>query len=116
MYKLLMAILIILVAFFQNPIISLSLGLLLGIIFKDNFKEFISNVGSIPLQVGIVLLGFSISFNKFSDLFMNYFPIISIFVVMTFLLGLFLGKLLKLDKRFVYLISSATAIAELQLP
>ena len=110
MYKLLIAILIILVAFFQNPIISLSLGLLLGIIFKDNFKEFISNVGSLPLQVGIVLLGFSISFNKFSDLFMNYFPIISIFVVMTFLLGLFLGKLFKLDMKFVYLISSATAI------
>tara|TARA_B100001027_G_scaffold186961_1_gene139598 strand:- start:1822 stop:2730 length:909 start_codon:yes stop_codon:yes gene_type:complete len=110
MYKLLIAILIILVAFFQNPIISLGLGLLLGIILKDNFKEFISNIGSIPLQVGIVLLGFSISFNKFSDLFMNYFPIISIFVVMTFLLGLFLGKLLNLDKEFVYLISSATAI------
>ena len=110
MHKLLIAILLISVAFFQNPIISLVLGFLLGIVLKDNIKEFISKIGSIPLQAGIVLLGFSISFNKFSDLFVNYFPIISIFVLMTFLLGLFLGKLLNLDKKFVYLISSATAI------
>ena len=110
MYKLLIAILIISVAFFQNPIFSLGLGFIFGIILKDNSKEFFSNIGSIPLQAGIVLVGFSISFNDFSDLFVNYFPIISIYVVMIFLLGLFLGKLLSLDKKFVYLISSATAI------
>ena len=110
MYKLLIAILIILVAFFQNPIFSLGLGFVFGIVLKDNLKEFISKIGSLPLQAGIVLVGFSISFNEFSNLFVNYFPIISIFVVMTFLLGLFLGKLLSLDKRFVYLISAATAI------
>ena len=110
MYKLLIAILIISVAFFQNPIFSLGLGFIFGIILKDNLKEFFSNIGSIPLQAGIVLVGFSISFNDFSDLFVNYFPIISIYVVMIFLLGLFLGKLLSLDKKFVYLISSATAI------
>jgi len=110
MYKLLIAILIISVAFFQNPIVSLVLGFVFGTILKDNLNEFISNIGSIPLQAGIVLVGFSISFNKFSDLFINYFPIISIFVVMTFILGLFLGKSLNLDKKFVYLISSATAI------
>ena len=110
MYKLLIAILIILVAFFQNPIFSLGLGFVFGIVLKDNLKEFISKIGSLPLQAGIVLVGFSISFNEFSNLFINYFPIISVFVVMTFLLGLFLGKLLSLDKRFVYLISAATAI------
>ena len=110
MYKLLIAILIVSVAFFQNPIVSLGLGFVFGTILKDNLKEFISNIGSIPLQAGIVLVGFSISFNKFSDLFFNYFPIISIFVVMTFVLGLIYGKLLNLDKKFVYLISSATAI------
>ena len=88
----------------------MSLGFIFGIILKDNLKEFFSNIGSIPLQAGIVLVGFSISFNDFSDLFVNYFPIISIYVVMIFLLGLFLGKLLSLDKKFVYLISSATAI------
>ena len=110
MYKLLIAILIILVAFFQNPIFSLGLGFVFGIALKDNLKEFISKIGSLPLQAGIVLVGFSISFNEFSNLFINYFPIISVFVVMTFLLGLFLGKLFSLDKRFVYLISSATAI------
>ena len=110
MYKLLISISIISVAFFQNPIISLSLGLILGLIMKDNLKGFISNVGSMPLQIGIVLIAFSISFKTFTDLLINYFPVISIFVVITFLLGLFIGRLFSLDKKFIYLISSATAI------
>ena len=110
MYKLLISISILSVAFFQNPIISLSLGLILGLIMKDNLKGFISNVGSMPLQIGIVLIAFSISFKTFTDLLTNYFPIISIFVVITFLLGLLIGRLFSLDKKFIYLISSATAI------
>jgi len=110
MYKLLISISIILVAFFQNPIISLSLGLVLGFIMKDNLKGFISNVSSTPLQIGIVLIGFSISFKTFTDLLTNYFSLISIFVVITFLLGLLVGRLFSLDKKFIYLISSATAI------
>ena len=110
MYKLIIAISILSVAFFQNPIISLSLGLMVGLIVKDNLNEFISSVGSMPLQAGIVLIGFSISFNTFTDLLINYFPIISIFVVITFFMGLFIGKIFNLDKNFIYLISSATAI------
>ena len=110
MNKLLVSISIISVAFFQNPIISLSLGLILGFIIKDDLKGFISNVGSTPLQIGIVLIGFSISFKTFTDLLTNYFPIISLFVVITFLIGLLIGRLFSLDKKFIYLISSATAI------
>ena len=110
MHKLLITISIISVIFFQNPIISLGLGLLVAFILKDNLNKFILYIGSIPLQIGIVLIGFSISFNTFSDLLINYFPIISIYVVTTFLLGLFIGKLFNLDKKFIYLISSATAI------
>ena len=110
MYKLLISISIISVAFFHNPIISLSLGLILGFFIKDNLKVCISNVGSMPLQIGIILIGFSISFKTFTDLLTNYFPIISIFVVITFLLGLLIGRLFSLDKKFIYLISSATAI------
>ena len=103
MYKLLISISILSVAFFQNPIISLSLGLILGSFIKNNLKVCISNVGSMPLQIGIILIGFSISFKTFTDLLINYFPIISIFVVITFLLGLFIGRLFNLDKKFIYL-------------
>ena len=110
MSKLLVSISIISVAFFQNPIISLSLGLILGFIIKDNLKEFISSVGSTPLQIGIVLIGFSISFKTLTDLLTNYFPIISTFVVITFLIGLLIGRLFSIDKKFIYLITSATAI------
>ena len=77
---------------------------------KDNLKGFILNVGSMPLQIGIVLIGFSISYKTFTDLLTNYYPIIGIFVIITFLLGLLIGRLFSLDKKFIYLITSATSI------
>ena len=110
MYKLLIIISLILVSFFQNPIISLSIGLVTGFILKNNLKDFIKYVVSKPLHSGIVLIGFSINFGTFSDLLLNYFPVISIFVVLTFILGLLIGRFFNLDTKFVYLISSATAI------
>ena len=110
MYKLLVAFSIILVIFFQNPIISLILGLIIGLILNDNLKNYIRPIGSLPLQIGIVLIGFSISFRIFKDLLINYFPILSLFVILTFITGLLLGRLFNIDKKFIYLISSATAI------
>ena len=110
MYKLLVAFSIILVIFFQNPIISLILGLIIGLILNDKLKNYIKPIGSLPLQIGIVLIGFSISFRIFKDLLINYFPILSLFVILTFITGLLLGRLFNIDKKFIYLISSATAI------
>tara|TARA_B100001175_G_C19415222_1_gene593284 strand:+ start:52 stop:960 length:909 start_codon:yes stop_codon:yes gene_type:complete len=110
MYKLLVAFSIILVIFFQNPIISLILGLIIGLILDDKLKNYIKPIGSLPLQIGIVLIGFSISFRIFKDLLINYFPILSLFVILTFITGLLLGRLFNIDKKFIYLISSATAI------
>ena len=110
MYKLLVAFSIILVVFFQNPVISLILGLIIGLILNDKLKNYIKPIGSLPLQIGIVLIGFSISFRVFKDLLINYFPILSLFVILTFITGLLLGRLFNIDKKFIYLISSATAI------
>ena len=110
MYKLLVAFSIILVVFFQNPVISLILGLIIGLILNDKLKNYIKSIGSLPLQIGIVLIGFSISFRIFKDLLINYFPILSLFVILTFITGLLLGRLFNIDKKFIYLISSATAI------
>tara|TARA_B100001057_G_scaffold119440_1_gene118134 strand:+ start:2353 stop:3261 length:909 start_codon:yes stop_codon:yes gene_type:complete len=110
MYKLLVAFSIILVVFFQNPVISLILGLIIGLILNDKLKNYIKPIGSLPLQIGIVLIGFSISFRIFKDLLINYFPILSLFVILTFITGLLLGRLFNIDKKFIYLISSATAI------
>ena len=68
MYKLLVAFSIILVVFFQNPVISLILGVVSGLILNDKLKNYIKPIGSLPLQIGIVLIGFSISFRIFKDL------------------------------------------------
>lgn len=110
MNKLLVVFSLILVVFFQNPVISLILGLIIGLILNDKLKNYIKPIGSFPLQIGIVLIGFSISFGIFKDLLINYFPILSLFVILTFITGLLLGRLFNIDKKFIYLISSATAI------
>ena len=110
MHKFLLTIGLITVVFLQNPIFSLFFGMTLSLISKKGLKEFTERIGSLPLQIGIVLIGFSISFEAFSMLMTKYFPIISIFVIFTFILGLSLGRVLNIDKRFIYLISSATAI------
>ena len=110
MHKFLLTIGLITVVFLQNPIFSLFFGMTLSLISKKGLKEFTESIGSLPLQIGIVLIGFSISFEAFSMLITKYFPIISIFVIFTFILGLSLGRVLNIDKRFIYLISSATAI------
>ena len=110
MYKLLILSSLIFVISIQNPIFSLFAGIGIGILLKNNLQEAIKSIGSLPLQIGIVLMGFSVSYELFSNLTINYFPIISIFVILTFLLGLLLGKIFKLDKKYVYLISAATSI------
>ena len=88
MYKLLTLSSLIFVIFIQNPIFSLFAGIGLGILLKNNFQEVmvIKSIGSLPLQIGIVLMGFSVSYELFSNLTINYFPVISIFVIFTFLL------------------------------
>ena len=110
MYKLLILSALIFIISIQNPIFSLFVGVGLGILLKSILNDVIKSIGSLPLQIGIVLMGFSISYELFSNLTINYFPIISIFVIFTFLLGLLLGKIFKLDTKYVYLISAATSI------
>ena len=44
-----------------SPILSISLGLVYSFLYKNNAQKISAQVNTIPLQVGIVLLGFTIS-------------------------------------------------------
>ena len=93
-----------------SPLLALLAGMLFAIAFKlpDNFIN--ESLGTKFLQVGIVILGLTISASNALELTIIYFPYISIFVLAIFLLGLLLGKVFSINKRIIILVASGTAI------
>ena len=93
-----------------SPLLALLAGMLFAIAFKlpDNFIN--ESLGTKFLQVGIVILGLTISASNAFELTIIYFPYLSIFVLVIFLLGLLLGKVFSINKRIIILVASGTAI------
>ena len=63
-----------------------------------------------PLQIGIVLLGATISLPYALAVSSVYLPWISLFVIISFVAGLMLGKVLGVHHRVAFLLSSGAAI------
>ena len=63
-----------------------------------------------PLQIGIVLLGATISLPYALAVSSVYLPWIALFVIVSFVAGLMLGKLLGIHHRLAFLLSSGAAI------
>jgi len=93
-----------------SPLLALVTGMVFALIFKlpDNFIS--KSIGTKFLQVGIVILGLTMSASSAFELTATYFPYISIFVFVVFLGGLLLGKVFNIEKRLAILIASGTAI------
>jgi len=91
-----------------------ALALILGVVFSLLFnpsQDFITKrIGSILLQISIVILGGSISISSVLQTTSHYFIWISLFVLVTFILGIYLGKLLGVNDKVSYLLASGTAI------
>jgi uncharacterized integral membrane protein (TIGR00698 family) len=104
---------IILIAFavyLGNAAISIFLGIIFLIILKPEDNFFSRRVGTTPLQIGIVLLGTTISLSYAWNVSANYLPWISLFVLGSFCTGLILGKILGIHHRLAFLLSSGAAI------
>ena len=93
---------------------SAFISLLLGVVFAYSFnlsEQFITkSIGSKLIQLGIILLAFSIPLYDAYELTRTFLPSISIFVILIFIIGLLLGRFLKLDTNQTILIVSGTAI------
>ena len=90
--------------------VALVLGISLTYIANFPSEFLTKKIGSKLLQTGIVFLGGSISLPTLVELNGTYVPWISLFVVVTFLAVMFLGKLLGVEKKQAYLLASGTAI------
>lgn len=93
-----------------NPIISIVLGIFFASIYKVKANTISSNISSYPLQIGIVLLGLTISADSLIPVVKDYFIWVSFFVVFSFLTSYLLGRLMGLDNKLNLLISSGLSI------
>ena len=93
-----------------SAIASIFTGIIYSLILNlpDNFIT--KSAGPRLLQTGIVILGFSISLTKAFSVTSSYLPSISLLVIATFFLGIYIGKLIGLDKKLTLLIASGAAI------
>lgn len=95
---------------FVSPAIALFAGILLALTIGNPYPTFSKKVSKILLQVAVVGLGFNM--NLYSSLQAGkegmIFTIVSVIGVM--ILGICLGKLLKVQQKNAYLISTGTAI------
>ena len=93
-----------------SPLLALLLGSALVIIFKFPSNQINQSLGTNFLQIGIIIIGLTMSASNALEVTAKYFPYISIFVITIFIVGIFLANLLKVDKSLGLLIASGTAI------
>jgi uncharacterized integral membrane protein (TIGR00698 family) len=93
-----------------SPPVALVLGLAAANISGNPFLRFNAKAIPILLQLSVIGLGFGMNVNSAISAGKTgfFFTIASIFI--TLLLGLFLGKVLKIDRKIAHLISCGTAI------
>ena len=93
-----------------NSAVSLFLGITLALFYKFPESFFTLKYGSKILQTGIVFLGGSLSIGTVYETNVNYFLLVSIFVVLSFGSVILLGRLLGVSKKLSFLLASGTAV------
>ena len=93
-----------------NAALSIFAGILFAYFLKPPTIFITRRVGTMPLQIGIVLLGATISLPYALAVSSVYLPWIALFVIASFVVGLMLGKLLGIHHRVAFLLSSGAAI------
>ncbi len=93
-----------------SPLVALLLGISFTLLIGSNEELILKSTGTKLLQIGIVILGLTISSSGAINLTTKYFPYISVFVIVIFLVGLIASKILKIDNKLSMLLVSGTAI------
>jgi uncharacterized integral membrane protein (TIGR00698 family) len=90
--------------------IAIGLGIIFSLLIRPDNNFITRRVSTIPLQIGVVILGLTIGINSALHVGNNYFGWITLFVFLSFFGGLVISRILKLDKNISILISSGAAI------
>jgi len=93
-----------------SPLVALFLGISFALLIGSNEELILKSTGTKLLQIGIVILGLTISSSGAITLTTKYFPYISLFVIVIFLVGFIASKVLRIDTKLSILLVSGTAI------
>lgn len=93
-----------------SPLIALFLGISFTLLIGSAEGLILKSIGTKLLQIGIVILGLTISSSGAITLTAKYFPYISVFVIVIFLIGFIISKVLKIDTKLSILLVSGTAV------
>ena len=99
-----------LTAIVLSPILAISLGLIYSFLYKNNAQEISKKVYTIPLQIGIVLLGFTINIDTLIPILDSYVIWVLFFIIFSFVLSFILGKAFGLDAKLNILLASGLSI------
>ena len=102
--------LIVILAIIGNAPFAIFLGIIFSIYFKPDINFISRKVSTIPLQIGIVILGTTINLSFILNINPIYIVWISLFVLFSFFGGLIIGRVLKLNSNMTILLSSGAAI------
>ncbi|MEP1094732.1 MAG: putative sulfate exporter family transporter [Cyclobacteriaceae bacterium] len=95
---------------FVNASVALVLGIGLALLFKGKQRESFQDQSSLLLKVSIVLMGFGMNLSTAISTSAEGIGLTFFSVILTLLLGIGLGKIMKVDKKTTVLISVGTAI------
>ena len=98
------------VTYISNAPLAIFLGIIFSLYFKPDINFISRKVSTIPLQIGIVILGSTLNIAYILDINPTYIVWISLFVFFSFFGGLFIGRCLKLNPNITILLSSGAAI------
>ena len=96
--------------FLQQASLSLFLGIFLSYLNNKLSLTHLSVNGSLFLKAGIICLGGTISLQSLGTISVDYIPLVSIYVIAIMLIGILIGKAIKLPKNLTLLLVSGTAI------
>ena len=101
---------IVIVAIVGNAPLAIFLGIIFSIYYKPDINFVSRKLSTIPLQIGIVILGTTINLSFILNINPVYIVLISLFVFFSFIGGLIIGRVLKLNSNMTILLSSGAAI------
>ncbi|GIS41516.1 MAG: UPF0324 membrane protein [Pseudomonadota bacterium] len=96
--------------FLQQAALSLFLGIFLSYLNNKLSLTPLSVNGSLFLKAGIICLGGTISLQSLGTISVDYIPLVSNYVIAIMLIGILIGKAIKLPKNLTLLLVSGTAI------
>ena len=93
-----------------SPILAILLGLIYSLIYKNNAQAISTKISTIPLQVGIVLIGFTISAATLIPIIDTYAMWVLLFIIFSFVLSFILGMVFRLNLKLNVLLASGLSI------